>query len=186
MRGWTGMAMAAGLVMAPMTPMAAQAETTACDLLTRADVEAVTGTTVTKVEPGSLEICGGLCETLTGTTCAYSGTLGEVRQTVRLSFELPPYMVKDPFGLAEIIAGPIRNDHMAQITVGGMPGQWDFSPGESSLHVLDGNTAHFRIVQQVTFAQDMKTDGPLFDEAMSMQQAQALYARVWQHYQAGR
>ena len=173
---WMGLA---GLL---LTAHPARAEPTACDLMTKADVEAITGMTVKKTEMDSLKFCAGMCEAENGTRCTYIGTLVRVDQAITLEFELPPYHIPDPFGVAERMDKASPHTRTMRMTVGGLPALWEYGPGGSSLHIIDGDTVHFRILQTIV-ASD-KPYGPLFNDAASLAQAQALYARIRQHYDA--
>ncbi len=156
-------------------PALARAETTACDLLTKADVEEVTGMQVTQTKLDSLELCAGLCETATGTRCVYIGTLAGAQHVVELEVELPPYIMHNMIGMAkaEMEEEKGRGARAAEMQVLGFPAFWDFAGWYARLHILDGDEVHFLIGEDGVRQNDI-----------ALQHAQAMAARVYDRYKA--
>ncbi len=152
-------------------PALAKAGTTACDLLTKADVEAVTGIQVTETKLESLNLCAGFCETTTGTRCIYVGTLAGAQHAVYLAEELPPYMVRDVIGVDETTAKPAKDVQTTRMQVLGRPGLWFFAGSYAYLHIVDGNEVHFLIWE----------DG-ITQNDIALQHALAMAARVYERY----
>jgi len=156
-------------------PALARAETTACDLLTKADVEDITGMQVTQTRLESLSLCAGFCETATGTRCIYIGTLEGVQHVVDLEVELPPYIKRDMIGLAR---GMMEEDkgrgaQTAEMQVLGFPAFWSFAGGYARLHILDGDEVHFSIGEDRVTQNDV-----------ALQHAEIMAARVYDRYRA--
>jgi len=157
-------------------PALARADTTACDLLTKADVEDITGMQVTQTKLESLSLCAGFCETSTGSRCIYIGTLDGAPHLVDLEVELPPYIVRDMIGLEEKMLKDEKGAQTAEMQVLGLPAFWRFSYGPYSythLHILDGDKVHFLIIENSGAQNDV-----------SLQRAETLAARVYDRYKA--
>ncbi len=156
-------------------PALAHAETTACDLLTKADVEGITGMQVTKTRLESLNLCAGLCETTTGTRCIYIGTLAGAQHVVDLELELPPYFKRDmlSFERAMMDDDKGRGAQTAELQVLGRPAFWSFARGYAKLNIVDGDEVHFLILEDVVGQNDV-----------ALQHAQAMAARVYSRYKA--
>jgi len=160
-------------------PALARAETTACDLLTKADVEEITGMKVTQTKLESLELCAGLCETATGTRCIYTGTFAGGQHAVDLAVELPPYFKRDMVGFARAFMKSEADSgaQTAEMIVVGQPAFWSLSPkNQSQLHILDGDEVHFLIIEQ--------GPGVVAENDIALRHAQAMAARVYDRYKA--
>ena len=160
-------------------PALARAETTACDLLTKADVQEIIGMQVTETRSRSLELCAGFCETTTGTGCMYIGTLAGAQHVAYLAVELPPYFKRDMVGFARAFMKSEADSgaQTAEMVVVGQPAFWGFSPkNQSQLHILDGDEVHFLIIEQ--------GPGVAAENDIALQHAQAMAARVYDRYKA--
>ncbi len=156
-------------------PALARAETTACDLLTKADVEDVTGMQVTRTKVEDLSLCAGVCETTTGSRCAYIGTLAGASHTTYLDVELPPYMQSDLLGMWRRIAKEDKGQHTTEMQIMGRPAFWTFDRDYAFLHIFDGDEVHFLI-----------WEGDITRNDIALQHAQAMAARVYDRYLAAK
>ncbi len=155
-------------------PALARAEQTACDLLTKADVEAITGMQVTATKLESLGLCAGFCISTTGTRCVYTGMLAGSLHDVYLAVEFPPYAVRDIIGFDEDTAKQTQGVHTARMRVLGLPALWFISPKfYAFLHIVDGGDVHFLIGQ----------DG-IPDDDVALHQALSMADRVYGRYKA--
>ena len=182
--GFYLIALVAAVAAAPVTASAAaNAQIDACNLLNRDDVEAVTGMRVEEMHEDALENCTQACDAHAGTRCTLSGVRDGTGYVVSLEFGLPPFAVADPLAAGVPRYGPpLSWDRAQRMDVDGLPGRWDFTPGRSVLHVVDGDAVRFLIIDEVT-EQD-KPVGPLAHADEALRLVEALYARVRQRYLA--
>jgi hypothetical protein len=130
-----------------LAPNLAQAEVLACDLLGKADVEAVTGISVAAAQARALNTCSGICESIDGSECLFKDRNGT---SVSLDLYLPPFAPGDALARSRAVSKSDRQAQIADVTDLGAPAFWSFRRDRAYglLHVVDRNRVHFVIRQQ--------------------------------------
>jgi hypothetical protein len=142
------------LAVALLAPGLAQAEVTACDLLGKADVEAVTGKPVVAAQARPLNTCGGICESIDGSECQFKDSNGT---SVSLDIYLPPFAPGDALARSRAVSKSDRQAQITDITDLGAPALWSFRRDRAYglLYVVDRNRVHFVIRQQGIIRSDV-------------------------------
>jgi hypothetical protein len=131
-----------------LAPAAAAARgTTACDFLSKSDIESVTGKPVVSVTPRPLTICAGLCESTNGTQCQFKD-----RDSNSISLDLywPPYTLGDWVATYRAIDRSDKHAQTADVDDLGVPALWSYRRDRAYglLRVIDDNRVHFAIREQ--------------------------------------
>jgi hypothetical protein len=131
-----------------LAPGVAEARgSTACDYLSKSDIEGVTGKPVVSVQPRPLTVCTGPCESTNGTQCQFKD---RASNSISLDLYWPPYTLGDWVATYRAIDRSDKHAQTADINDLGAPALWSYrrDRGYSMLRVIDGDRVHFAIRQQ--------------------------------------
>jgi hypothetical protein len=140
--------LAAGLAVALLLPGAAMARgTSACDFLSKSDIENVTGKPVVSVTPRPLTVCAGLCESTNGTQCQFKD---RDSNSISLDVYWPPYTLGDWVATYRDIDRSDKHAQTADINDLGVPALWSYRRDRAYglLRVIDDDRVHFAIREQ--------------------------------------